>query len=410
MLETRRFIGNDLNRLYARIRREIGDDAIIVRTRSLLRENAEPLVEILATPDDGSLGLPNELQHSMLESVLSRVSPSLTVGDLEDLVQRENLAHGARPRPAMEVEPVSPYDATNEETDAGDDFTEADLLDQLVAEIERRGIEHPAPLRERLTAPPAPVQALPQESSLRQVLTVAGFSPNVVSAIAQASPNAEDAAHAVAAAALGGRLAYPDEDQTAVISVQGVARSGRTVALLRMAQDCAAAGRPAVFVAAAEVAPEVVNYFRHFCASNGIRFTHGRDLAAIGRQAKRAEPGTCFFIDCPSGVWRMPLPVGVRHFRYLAVPAVCDRAQLQAILAPFEPAAMSGIVPTFAEAAETFAPVLDTAIALGLGIAFLSSGDDPTTGIEVADLFTLASGSLPTSTGVTADGRLSAIA
>lgn len=400
-METKRYIGNDLNRLYARIRREIGEDAIIVRTRSLLREDAEPLVEILATSDDGSLGLPNELQRSMIESVLSRVSPSLTVGDLEDLVQRENLSRGAAPIAYNEPEP-----------EPQDDFSEADLLDQLVAEIERRGIEHPAPLRERLTQPqePAPAPGLSSEANLRRMLAVAGFSQDVVSAIAGAAAPADDAAHAVAATALRGRLAYPEEDQTAVISVQGVARSGRTVALLRMAQDCAAAGRPTVLVAAADVPSEVSGYFRQFCAANGIRFTHGRDLAAIGRQAKRAEPGTCFFIDCPSGVWRMPLPVGVRHFRYLAVPSVCDRDQLRAMLSPFEPAAMSGIVPTFVEAAETFAPVLDTSISLGVGIAFLSAGDDPTSGIEVADLFTLASGSLPTTTGVTADGRLSAIA
>ncbi len=126
MLETRRFIGNDLNRLYARIRREIGEDAIIVRTRSLLREDAEPLVEILATPDDGSPGLPNELRHSMLESVLSRVSPSLTVGDLEDIVQRDNLARVP--------EPIPPVEHTYE---PAEDFSESDSLDQLVAEIER---------------------------------------------------------------------------------------------------------------------------------------------------------------------------------------------------------------------------------------------------------------------------------
>lgn len=409
MLETKRYIGNDLNRLYARIRREIGEDAIIVRTRSLLREDAEPLVEILATSDDGSLGLPNELQRSMLDSVLSRVSPSLTVGDLEDLVQRENLSRGAAPIAYSYSEPETEPEY---EPGPGDDFSEADLLDQLVAEIERRGIEHPAPLRERLTQPqePAPAPGSLSEANLRRTLSVAGFSQDVVAAIAGAAAPGDGAAHAVATTALRGRLAYPEEDQTAVISVQGVARSGRTVALLRMAQDCAAAGRPTVLVAAADVPSEVSAYFRQFCAANGIRFTHGRDLAAIGRQAKRAEPGTCFFIDCPSGVWRMPLPVGVRHFRYLAVPSVCDRDQLRAILSPFEPAAMSGIVPTFVEATDTYAPVLDTAISLGLGIAFLSAGDDPTSGIEVADLFTLASGSLPTTTGVTADGRLSAIA
>ena len=400
-METKRYIGNDLNRLYARIRREIGDDAIIVRTRSLLREDAEPLVEILATRDDGSLGLPNELQHSMLETVLSRVSPSLTVGDLEDLVQRENLAHGA------------PYAPAPQDDQSDDDFTEAELLDQLVAEIERRGIEHPAPLRERLSAPqPAPIAemaAVPQPA-IRKTLALAGFSQGSIAAIVSSTGDECDPARAVAATVLGGKLAYPDEEQTAVISVQGVARSGRTVALLRMAQDCAAAGRTAVLVSAADVPPEVASYFRSFCNANNIRFTHGRDLAAIGRQAKRAEAGTCFFVDCPAGVWRMPLPVGVRHYRYLAVPAVCDRDQLAALLAPFDPAAMSGIIPTFAEAAPSYAPVLDTAIALGLGVAFLSASDNPATGIEVADLFMLASGSLPTSTGVTADGRLTAIA
>ncbi len=401
MLETKRYIGNDLNRLYARIRREIGDDAIIVRTRSLLREDAEPLVEILATRDDGSLGLPNELQHSMLETVLSRVSPSLTVGDLEDLVQRENLAHG------------TPYAPAPQDDQSDDDFTEAELLDQLVAEIERRGIQHPAPLHERLSSPePATIvemAGVPQPAK-RKTLALAGFSQDSIAAIVAATGDESDPARAVAATVLGGKLAYPDEEQTAVISVQGVASSGRTVALLRMAQDCAAAGRPAVLVSAADVPPEVAGYFRSFCVASNIRFTHGRDLAAIGRQAKRAEAGTCFFIDCPAGVWRMPLPVGVRHYRYLAVPAVCDRDQLAALLAPFDPAAMSGIIPTFAEAAHSYAPVLDTAIALRLGVAFLSAGDNPTTGIEVADLFKLASGSLPTSTGVTADGRLTAIA
>lgn len=395
-METRRFIGNDLNRLYARIRREIGEEAVIVRTRSLLREDAEPLIEILAGQDDGSLGLPNELQRSMHESVLGRVSPSLTVGDLEDIVHREARAQA----------PSRPVEEDVE-------FTEADLLDQLIAEIERRGNDHPAPQRERLSYAfeelPAPL-SLPIGHDSRSRLAAAGFSQDVIEAVSIAAPGETDPRLALATTALRGRLSYPAEDQTAVISVQGVSSSGRTVALLRMAQDCAAAGRPTSLVAAAPVPPEVLAYFRSFCRENGIAFIHGVDLASVGRKAHRAEHGSCFFIDCPSGPWRMPLPVGVRHYRYLAAPAVCDAKQLRELLAPFEPAAMSGMIPTFADAAETFGATLDTAIALGLGIAFLSSGDNPASGIGVADLFKLASGSLPTSTGVTADGRLSAIA
>ena len=49
-METKRFIGNDMTRLYEKVRREFGSDAVIVRTRTLLRDGAEPLIEIVAAP------------------------------------------------------------------------------------------------------------------------------------------------------------------------------------------------------------------------------------------------------------------------------------------------------------------------------------------------------------------------
>ena len=51
-MEPKRFIGNDMTRLYEKVRREFGPDAVIVRTRTLLRDGADPLIEILAAPPE----------------------------------------------------------------------------------------------------------------------------------------------------------------------------------------------------------------------------------------------------------------------------------------------------------------------------------------------------------------------
>ena len=93
-METKRYIGNDTTRIFARVRAELGPDAVIVRTRSLLREGAEPLIEVLAAVASES-GLPLALQRSLIEGALARVEfegKPLTVGDLEDLATREGAA------------------------------------------------------------------------------------------------------------------------------------------------------------------------------------------------------------------------------------------------------------------------------------------------------------------------------
>jgi len=79
-------------RIYARVRNEFGPDAIIVETRSLLREGAEPLIEVIAAPPDYEAPLPLDLQRALLDGALARVQDprrAVTVGDLEDIVQRE---------------------------------------------------------------------------------------------------------------------------------------------------------------------------------------------------------------------------------------------------------------------------------------------------------------------------------
>ncbi|MDZ7729048.1 MAG: hypothetical protein U5Q44_13095 [Dehalococcoidia bacterium] len=300
-METKRFIGNDMPRLYARIRRDIGPDAIIVRTRSLLREGADPLIEILAAPDDGS-GLPSELQHAMHNSVLGRVDPSMTVGDLEDIITREARATGgyAYEEPPLEDE-VDPDDFGAEdepawsppasedslEAAAGPDgFNEAQLLDQLAAELEKRAAGNPdlavppafqqsdegtLPAFHAATRPesPAPrpgaprpgedgepaaprLESVERESPLLQGLQEAGFSRYAAECVVElASPGASPE-YAVAQALTAGRTDYPAEDETAVISVQGSPGSGRTTALLRMALDCHAAGRDVVICLAGD--------------------------------------------------------------------------------------------------------------------------------------------------------------
>ena len=436
-METKRFIGNDLKRLYVRIRKEIGPDAIIVRTRSLLREGDEPLIEILATQDDDQLGLPPQLQRSMVESVLAHVSPSPTVGDLEDYVARDGLHDGASNIRPMTFPRLEDAEFDGEPLPEGPDgFDEAQLLDQLAAELERRVEDNPAlRIPPALTSNPSaleedaadplpgpefnlafqPEPDLPAApafepafgpAGMRDLLRHAGLSDLAVETVLQLSPDETEAARAVAHALEQGRTHYPAETDTTVISVQGPARSGRTTALLRMALDCVEAGRPAALAWADQGSPGAGEQVASFAAQLGIPFHDGRDVASIGRFAKRAKRGTCVFADVAAGPWRMPLPVGVRHFRYLAAPADWEPETLLRELDGFDPRAFSGLIPTFADQARDPAGLIDYALTSGLGLAFFSAGGDPSTGITVADPFMLASGAFTTATGGTTDVRI----
>ena len=73
-METKRFIGNDIIRLYDRVRREFGPDAVIVRTRTLMREGAAPLIELTAGPAPLVGGaIPLDAQAGVLEGALGRL-------------------------------------------------------------------------------------------------------------------------------------------------------------------------------------------------------------------------------------------------------------------------------------------------------------------------------------------------
>lgn len=59
-------------RIYARVKKEFGPDAVIVRTRSLLREGAEPLIEVLAGLPEGEAELAFDLQRVLIDGALDR--------------------------------------------------------------------------------------------------------------------------------------------------------------------------------------------------------------------------------------------------------------------------------------------------------------------------------------------------
>ncbi|HMO96015.1 MAG TPA: hypothetical protein PKD27_07825, partial [Tepidiformaceae bacterium] len=111
-METKRFLGNDMSRIFVRVRKELGPDAVIVSTRSLMREGAEPLIEVLAAPAGTEAEVSVAMQRSIVQGLLARVETSsrgLTIGDLEDLAAREREARGGLPEPLpAPAPPVAP--------------------------------------------------------------------------------------------------------------------------------------------------------------------------------------------------------------------------------------------------------------------------------------------------------------
>ncbi|MGE5596192.1 MAG: hypothetical protein ACM3S1_09180, partial [Hyphomicrobiales bacterium] len=106
-------------------------------------------------------------------------------------------------------------------------------------------------------------------------------------------------------------------------------------------------------------------------------------------------------------------PAGIapdRHFAYLALPAHWRPEVLERKVRGYALASFAGCVITGCDLATDLSPVLSLALEAGLGIAFLSSGRDISSGIEAADPAALASGILPETTGVTTDGHLLATA
>lgn len=439
-METKRFIGSDLARIFARVRRDLGPDAVIIRTRSLLREGAEPLIEIVAAPGAAHEEVSLELQTALIEGALARLerTPVQTVGDLEDIAARETLDAGL---PVPDPPPASPAwlqgfiaDAPTGPAGSPDASDEPSGAMEAGRTVRFAPLPHPdeAPTPpQEWVRPPRPTIATQEpgqrESPVPPVVEIGrrfrpadpGIGPSLVAAglsdvaadLIARSPHGTLEPHEALARYLGDSIArYPDEAHTALITIEGPAGTGRTTALMRMALDCADSGRDAILLAADGAHVGAREQVHAYGEAIGLEVIDAYQPAEIARALSRAKRGTCLFGDVPAGAWSMRLPDPARHFRYLALPSHWQREAVERALAGMEIEHAAGCVLTFTDITTDLTPVLSFAVEAGLGIAFLSSGRDVATGIGVADALTLASGMFTIRTGETTNGRLVATA
>lgn len=423
-METKRFIGSDLRRLFARVRSEFGPDAIVVRTRTLARDGADPLIELVAAPPHAEHELSLEFQWRLIEGSLRRLElpdPHATVGDLEDMLARGEVAPAAPPEPA-------PAAAVG---DWFEGFVSRDVPALPGARVQQPASPQPAPRPVRFARldgtngevppptdwPPRPRIEVPvfqrvsrtaasRSLSLPQRLVEAGLSPEAADIVVRRAGRETDPVQALAIALDTHEPRYPDEAETAVITIEGPPGSGRTTALLQMALDCATAGREAILVAADASASDVL----HAGAERlGLPIVDIAEPSDVRGRAAKANRGACLFVDTPSGRFKLRR-TRAAHYSYLALPA--DRAPdaLERELAPFAGGRFAGCVITRAGRATNLSHALSTVIRLGLGVAFLSSGPDITSGAQLPDPLGLASGIFHRTSGVTTNGRLVASA
>jgi flagellar biosynthesis GTPase FlhF len=176
-----------------------------------------------------------------------------------------------------------------------------------------------------------------------------------------------------------------------------------------MALDCSEAGRAAVLVAADGTHAGTVDRIARYADAMGLPWFEAFDDRALLRVLRKQARGTCLFVDTAPG-WTAPATAVAPQFSYLALPANWQAAALQGRPGGIHEARFSGVIPTFADTVTDLTPVVSTAIESGLGIAFLSSGSDISTGIEVASFSVMASGILRMRTGERTNGSLVASA
>lgn len=430
-----------MGRIFARIRRELGPDAAILGTRSLLREGADPLIEVMAaatgpgvTSAAGPEGaLPLALQRTLIEGGLERVEPGrgVTVGDLEDLAERERA--DAIAEAAFDAEFRRQEEAPGPATDWFQGFVAAPPAGQGRAGTRPGQARPPAPIppeaeapeplewapRPRINGharPAAPEAARPSTgrprgagtvaAGLDNELVAAGFSAVAARMVAEAAGETRDALRALESMLAGRMAAYPAEHRTAIISIQGPPASGRTTALMRMALDCADAGREALLVAADRSRTGGMAQVHAYGEAIGLPVFDAYAPQDVIHVVTRAARGACVFVDVGAGRWDPPPVPGIEHYRYVAVPAHWSAGAVAAQLVAAEAGGPAGAVLTFTDLATDLTPVLSLIVEAGLALAFLSSGRDASTGIGIADAFTLASGVFTTGTRERTNGRL----
>lgn len=441
-----------MSRIFARVRRELGDEAVIVQTRSLLREGADPLIEVLASPfGGGDDALTLALQKVMVESTLARVESAtparLTVGDLEEIAAREEADYVALTEfdRALAEDPNYERDAVPEWLEGfistGKNGTQSDARSEQGSEDET--VDALPPFVVPSVLPPPPVQWAPrprivtrarpsessEESPLREDAPAAlhrgfhpvepgnagglvahGFSPEAARRIAQAAPASATPQQCLEAALAAADVSYPAEGRTAIITIQGAAGSGRTTALMRMALDCADSGREAILIAADSSHAGGRAQVHAYGEAIGLPVFDAFGPQDVIHAVSRAPRGACVFVDVPDGRWSPPAMPNVEHYVYFAVPAHWQPATVETAIAEFDPQYLAGAVLTCTDMATALTPAISIIVESQLGIAFLSSGRDIATGIGIADPFTLASGVFTMSSRETTNGRLAVTA
>jgi flagellar biosynthesis GTPase FlhF len=204
-------------------------------------------------------------------------------------------------------------------------------------------------------------------------------------------------------------VSYPDEYETAIVVIDGPHGAGRSTAMLRMALDCSEAGRNAVAVSVDATRREPADVLAGYAEVMGIDFVGAPDDRSFERAIRKARRGSVLFVDGAPG-WTPPAFVTAPVFRYVAVPAHWQSHALKTWMRSAGHGSYAGAIPTFTDIATELTPAVSTLVALGTGIAFLSSGSDISSGIAVADANAIASGIFSMSTGGRTDGRLVASA
>src|SRR5690606_10335590 len=198
--------------------------------------------------------------------------------------------------------------------------------------------------------------AEPEPPTLAEELVAAGLSERAAALVEEAFP--ESPPEQALASYLGGlRVPYPDESETALITMDGPHGAGRTTALLRLALDCAEAGRPALLVAADTSHAATACRIAASANAMDIPAVEAFEEIDLLRALRKASRGTCLFVDTPPG-WEPPPGAGsrARHFPFLALPAHWQVDSLRAALRQLPSDSWVGAVPTFTDIVTALAP------------------------------------------------------
>ncbi len=415
-METKRFIGNDMTRLYDRVKKELGRDAVILRTRTLERDGGPPLIELVAGPPaPESERLDLEIQRTLFDSVGSRLASTgkMTVPELEAILAEQagpariSRAVAEQPRPIATRPAPMPVSFANHEADEPLDDGVRPLL-PVLTRINREASQPPPP--PPAAAFPGVRSRSPGSAAMATQLQSANLTPAAIEIILREAPGETNPARAIAAVLDAREVTFPEADSTGIVTVLGPAGSGRTTALMKMALDCADSGREAILVAADSQRMGARQQLHAFAEAAGLEILDAFDARQVAAHAARVARGACLFVDVPSGGFEAPPLPGVVNYSYLAVPAHWQGAALEAAVDSLSEATFDGCILTFTDLAPSLSAALSLVIDSPLGLAFASASRDVGDGMGELDATRLSYGLFPLLNGESTNGNLIATA